>query len=114
MQRFSFHLECSSCATPYDPHQLINVCRKCAAPLLVEYDFSPAPELRDKIRLGQPTMWRYAEMLPAGGDVVTLGEGITPLLPSKLAPNVYFKDESKNPTRSFKSRGMAVAVTMAA
>jgi threonine synthase len=60
-------------------------------------------------------MWRYAEVLPAGdGDeIVTLGEGITPLLKSKQFDNVWFKDESKNPTRSFKSRGMAAAVTMA-
>jgi threonine synthase len=59
-------------------------------------------------------MWRYAEVLPAGdADVVTLGEGVTPLLPSTQFPGVWIKDESKNPTRSFKSRGMAAAVTMA-
>ena len=57
-------------------------------------------------------MWRYAEVLPRA-EVVTLGEGITPLLQSKQYPNVWIKDESKNPTRSFKSRGMSVAVTMA-
>ena len=60
-------------------------------------------------------MWRYAEILPAGevDDPVTLGEGITPLLPSRSRRNVWIKDESKNPTRSFKCRGMAAAVTMA-
>ena len=60
-------------------------------------------------------MWRYLDVLPADSldDVVTLGEGLTPLLPSKSRPNVYLKDESKNPTRSFKSRGMSAAVTMA-
>jgi len=58
-------------------------------------------------------MWRYAEVLPADEDVVTLGEGITPLLPSKDHPDLWIKDESKNPTRSFKSRGMSAAVTMA-
>lgn len=59
-------------------------------------------------------MWRYAEVLPGEAeDIVTLGEGITPLLPSTQFPNVFYKDESKNPTRSFKSRGMAAAVTMA-
>ncbi|HMC20520.1 MAG TPA: threonine synthase [Thermoanaerobaculia bacterium] len=112
-RRFSFHLECSACATRYDPDQLINLCRKCGAPLLVQYDLSPAPELRDEIKLRQPTMWRYAEVLP-GEDPVTLGEGITPLLQSDQFQNVWIKDESKNPTRSFKSRGMAAAVTMAA
>ncbi len=114
MRRFSFQLHCSACATGYDPNQLINLCRKCGAPLLVEYDFSPAPELREAIRSRAPNMWRYAEVLPADADFVTLGEGITPLLQSKRSAHVFFKDESRNPTRSFKSRGMAVAVTMAA
>ena len=58
-------------------------------------------------------MWRYAEVLPAD-EGITLGEGITPLLRSTQFENVWIKDESKNPTRSFKSRGMAAAVTMAA
>jgi len=79
----------------------------------VEYDLSPAPDLREKIRSRPPTMWRYAEVLPAD-DGITLGEGITPLLHSTQFENVWIKDESKNPTRSFKSRGMAAAVTMAA
>ncbi|HEY8132685.1 MAG TPA: threonine synthase [Thermoanaerobaculia bacterium] len=112
-RRFSFHLLCSACATEYDPDQLINLCRKCGAPLLVQYDFSPALDLRNEIKLRQPTMWRYAEVLP-GEEPVTLGEGITPLLQSDQFQNVWIKDESKNPTRSFKSRGMSAAVTMAA
>ena len=60
-------------------------------------------------------MWRYADVLPIDDDseIVTLGEGRTPLLPSHSRANVRIKDESKNPTRSFKSRGMAAAVTMA-
>jgi threonine synthase len=60
-------------------------------------------------------MWRYRDVLPIESDdeIVTLGEGMTPLLPSRTRPNVFIKDESKNPTRSFKSRGMAAAVTMA-
>jgi len=112
-RRFPFHLRCSSCSSVYDANQLINLCPKCGGPLLVEYDLSPAPELRSAIRSRAPNMWRYAEVLPADENVVTLGEGITPLLPSKDHPDLWIKDESKNPTRSFKSRGMAVAVTMA-
>jgi threonine synthase len=112
-RRFSFRLRCSACATEYDPDQLINLCRKCSAPIVVEYDLSPAPDLREKIRSRPPTMWRYAEVLPAD-DGITLGEGITPLLQSTQFENVWIKDESKNPTRSFKSRGMSAAVTMAA
>src|SRR5689334_21173928 len=54
-------------------------------------------------------------MLPVDyeAEIVTIGEGLTPLRPSRERPNVFIKDESKNPTRSFKARGMAAAVTMA-
>ena len=60
-------------------------------------------------------MWRYLDVLPADSedDIVTLGEGLTPLLPANSRRNVFIKDESKNPTRSFKSRGMSAAVSMA-
>jgi threonine synthase len=57
-------------------------------------------------------MWRYAEVLP-GSEPVTLGEGLTPMLPSRTTPNVFIKDEGLNPTASFKARGMSAAVTMA-
>jgi threonine synthase len=66
-----------------------------------------------------PNLWRYAEVLPGSGDPVSLGEGMTPLLPLRfLGPSlgietVLLKDEALNPTGSFKSRGMATAVTMA-
>jgi threonine synthase len=115
MRRFKADLHCSACDTPYEIKELINLCRRCGGPLLVRYDLSPAPELRREISTRRPDMWRYAEVLPANGpeEIVTLGEGITPLLPSRTRPNVFIKDESKNPTRSFKSRGMAAAVTMA-
>lgn len=107
------YLQCSACNEQYDPNQLINLCRKCGGPILALYDFTPDPQLREKIKTRAPNMWRYAEVLPDGGEPVTLGEGITPLLASKHFDNVWIKDESKNPTRSFKSRGMAAAVTMA-
>jgi len=93
----------------------MNLCPNDGAPLLVRYDIAKSPELRDEIRTRPATMWRYRELLPADdeSEIVTLGEGITPLLQSKHFDNVWLKDESKNPTRSFKSRGMAAAVTMA-
>ena len=76
----------------------------------MHYNLTSAVELRRR-----SDMWRYLDVLPADSidEVVTLGEGLTPLLPARTQPNVYLKDESKNPTRSFKSRGMAAAVTMA-
>ncbi|MDP9360251.1 MAG: threonine synthase [Acidobacteriota bacterium] len=93
----------------------MNLCPNDGAPLLAHYDLAPSPELRDEIRTRAATMWRYRELLPADDEreIVTLGEGITPLLRSTQFENVWIKDESKNPTRSFKSRGMAAAVTMA-
>jgi threonine synthase len=64
-------------------------------------------------------MWRYAEVLPGSEDPVTLGEGMTPLLPMRFVGpaagirDLWCKDESMNPTGSFKARGMSAAVTMA-
>jgi len=57
-------------------------------------------------------MWRYAEVLPEA-EPVSLGEGFTPMLPSRDFSNVHIKDEGLNPTGSFKARGMSAAVTMA-
>ena len=89
---------------------LYNLCPQCSAPILVEYELTRAPRVSSR----RPDMWRYSSVLPVTdeSEIVTLGEGITPLLPTRLR-GVFIKDESKNPTRSFKSRGMAAAVTMA-
>ena len=104
-------LRCSRCdwSSPIDA--LYNLCPKCSAPILVHYELTPRPMVVSR----RPDMWRYIDVLPVDDptEIVTLGEGITPLLPSHSRPNVFIKDESKNPTRSFKSRGMAAAVTMA-
>ena len=90
---------------------LYNLCPNCSAPILVHYELTRGTP---RVSASRPDMWRYALVLPIEDEreIVTLGEGITPLLPSRR-PNVFIKDESKNPTRSFKSRGMAAAVTMA-
>src|SRR5260221_3026264 len=106
---------CAHCGATYDTRQLVNLCRACGGRICDQYDLAPDPALRDAIRGRPATMWRYAEVLPARetDPIVSLGEGITPLLPSRTLPNLWIKDESKNPTRSFKSRGMAAAVTMA-
>lgn len=115
MRRFQLALDCSACGTKHDPAALQNLCRSCQAPLLVQYAIERDTALRTEIRSRRCDLWRYREVLPAvrDEDIVSLGEGCTPLLRSRLGPNVFVKDESRNPTRSFKSRGMAVAVTMA-
>jgi threonine synthase len=104
-------LHCSRCQWRSPIDALYNLCPTCSAPILVQYDLVPAP----RFSCTRPDMWRYIDVLPVDdeSEIVTLGEGITPLLPARSRRNVYVKDESKNPTRSFKSRGMAAAVTMA-
>jgi len=92
-------------------------------PILVRYDLDAVNlALNPRMLRDRPqTMWRYRELLPIDDDdaIVSLGETVTPLihcpcLGARLgAPNLYIKDESRLPTGSFKSRGMAVAVSMA-
>lgn len=103
-------LRCSRCDWHSPIDALYNLCPTCSAPILVHYEFAEKPRLRQR-----SDMWRYMDMLPVAdeSEIVTLGEGLTPLLPSRERANIFIKDESKNPTRSFKSRGMAAAVTMA-
>ena len=103
---------CFACETPHDPRQLLTVCTRCGLPLRVDYDLSRV-RLRLKDLLDRPpTLWRYREVLPlTAGDEISLAEGFTPLLP--VERNVWVKDEARNPTGSFKARGMAVAISMA-
>jgi len=91
--------------------------------LLVRYDLERAKMFLKKESLAtrRPDMWRYREMLPVERDenIVSLGEGWTPLLRATRlgrrvgVPDLFIKDESQNPTQSFKARGMAAAVSMA-
>ena len=117
------HLECSvPCgAGPYDHRHVQHLCR-CGAPLLARYDMQAARGWERGSLAGRPpTLWRYREMLPVAEDEepVTLAEGFTPLmhvrtLGARVGLNhVYVKDESLNPTNSFKARGMSAAVTKA-
>ena len=108
------HLECTKCGDHLDPGIPQTVCPKDAGVLYPRYDFGKLRTSfkRESLAGRTPTMWRYAEVLP-GTDPVTLGEGLTPMLPSRTTPNVYIKDEGLNPTASFKARGMSAAVTMA-
>lgn len=90
-------------------------------PIWVRYDLEAvgAAMTKELVASRDPTLWRYRELLPAGEEIVTFGEGMSPLLPcprlgSRLgASQLWIKDESQLPTGSFKSRGLAMAVTMA-
>ena len=117
------HLECAACNLRHEARRLLNLCMECGKPLLVRYDLEAAARTLTKESLGgrRSDMWRYREVLPVEKDdhLVSLGEGLTPLLRSEnLArelgiDELYIKDESQNPTQSFKARGMSAAVSMA-
>lgn len=121
MTRYDWHLECSACGTRGDPAGLPTVCPSCGQPWLVRYpDRRLSLTDRAEIHRGHG-MWRFRRFLPlADGEApVTLGEGDTPLLQlDRAAPTLgydalWLKDESTNPTGSFKARGLAMAVTRA-
>ncbi len=116
------HLRCSKCSATYPPGQVYNLC-DCGKPLLVIYDLAQAAQTLTPAALTERprTLWRYREVLPVEREqfIVSLGEGFTPLVPCHRLgerlnmPRLFIKDESFNPTGSFKARGMAVAVSMA-
>lgn len=120
---FVKNLECSRCTQTFSHQQLHNLCRDCQSPLLVRYQLHQIKRhIKKTALLDRPTdMWRYAEVLPVDNeeDIVTLGEGYTPLLPLQRVgkryglSKLYVKDESLNPTGSFKARGLSAAVSMA-
>src|SRR5947207_8519358 len=117
------HLECAACGLRHEARRLHNLCTACGKPLLVRYDLITAAAALTKecLKERDPDLWRYREILPVERDenVVTLGEGFTPLVrASRLGAQLglselYIKDEGQNPTQSFKARGMTAAVSMA-
>jgi len=120
---FISELECSGCGTKYSHEEIHTFCPICQSPLLVRYDLGAARQHvdRDGFRCRQGRMWRWHELLPVKDprNFVFLGEGDTallhlPTLGKELGyPNLFVKDESSNPTGSFKARGLAAAVSKA-
>jgi len=117
------HLECSSCGNRHDADLLVNMCPECTRPFLARYDLPAAAKEIDRYNPARSRdVWRYPELLPVrnASFVVSLGEGWTPLVDARrLAKSLgcealLVKDESTNPTGSFKARGMALAVSRAA
>ncbi len=106
--------ECSKCGATFTAETAQNVCTKDGGPLYVRYDLAEIRRntTRESVNAGPKSMWRYAAVLP-DAEPVTLGEGFTPMLPSRKYPNLLIKDEGLNPTGSFKARGMSAALTMA-
>jgi threonine synthase len=119
---FAQEIACPRCQKRFALSQLLNLC-PCGSPLLVRYDLKKArtqfrPSLLSR-RIA--SLWRYREILPLQHDdnLVSLGEGFTPLLEAKTlarevgVERVWIKDEAQNPTGSFKDRGLCLAITMA-
>ncbi|HSL45134.1 MAG TPA: threonine synthase [Anaerolineales bacterium] len=122
-QSYLSHLECSGCGKQYTHNEIHTFCPLCQSPLLSIYDLKRARESvdRDEITRRKRGMWRWHELLPVlhPENQIFLGEGDAPLL---LLPrlgkelglaHLYVKDESSNPTGSFKARGLAAAVSKA-
>ena len=117
------HLQCSACGRTDEADALQTVCRACGKVLLARYDLARARGvIKPADLIGRAaSLWRYAELLPVRDvdNVVTLGEGWTPLLPAANlgralgCRRLLLKDEGLNPTGSFKARGMSVAVSRA-
>ena len=113
-------LRCRECGADYEL-QATHVCEACFGPLDVRYDYGLIREMvsRERIAEGPPTMWRYRDLLPLEDDaqIISLGEGFTPLVKAERLGaelglrNLYLKNDSMNPTNSFKDRVVSVAVS---
>ncbi len=123
MYSYLSHLECTACLKTYSPDELHNTCRACGKVLFARYDLDALKKnlTRADLNARVSTLWRWHELLPvrAQENVITLGEGGTPLLHARALgrahgfDQLYIKEEGLNPTGSFKARGMAVAVSRA-
>ena len=116
------HLKCRNCSATYEL-AAVHVCVECFAPLEIGYDEDRLRRVtRESIEAGPANLWRYVGLLPAGHDEATrvsLGAGNTPLrrvdrLAAELGmKSLWVKDDSANPTHSFKDRVVSVALSAA-
>jgi threonine synthase len=116
-------LQCSDCGKTYSTYEVHTFCPDCQAPLLVNYDLNAAKQQvqREEISRRLKGMWRWHEFLPIREpqNMISLGEGDAALLTlprvgtSLGLTNLFIKDESSNPTGSFKARGLSSAVSKA-
>ena len=116
-------LECPQCHQVFSAEKEQTFCHECHTPILARYDLANLRRDldRDELQLRPHGMWRWRELLPIHNlnYIASLGEGDTPLLPlprlGKMLgiPKLWAKDESVNPTASFKARGLSAAVSKA-
>jgi len=116
------HLECVECGKVFSKESVHTLCDEpdCKSILSAKYDFGANTLTKEELKNRPATLWRYKEFLPVldEANIVSLGEGFTPILKlNNLSHidrrNVILKDESNNPTGSFKARGLGVAVSKA-
>ncbi len=115
------HLDCPRCGATYDATTWHGVCPRCSGPLLARYDLGAVTVTPAEVAARPPDLWRYHELLPvsAAEHVVSLGEGMTPLLAAPRLgaelgiDRLLVKDEGLLPTGTFKARGAAVGVSRA-
>ena len=114
-------LKCRECQEEY-PIEPINVCEFCFGPLEIDYDYNLIREniSKEKIKSGPLTIWRYQDLLPIETqNIIDIGTGFTPLIKANNLGNrlglnnLYIKNDSVNPTFSFKDRVVSVAATKA-
>ncbi len=115
-------LRCRECGAEYELRPT-HACEMCFGPLDVVYDYAEIKSRlsRERIEAGPPSIWRYRDLLPVpdGAPVVTLGEGFTPLVRAERLGaelglrNLWLKNDTMNPTNSFKDRVVSVAVSWA-
>ena len=123
MKSYLTHLECTACGRTVEADQPVRTCPACGKVLYARYDLDAAKRsmTREALASRAPDMWRYFEVLPIRdqSNVVTLGEGYTPLLRvERLRREIgcgplLIKDEGINPTSTFKARGQSAAVSKA-
>lgn len=119
------HVECTVCGARYDSERLWRLSPCCEKPFYPRYDLDALRDgfRRESLACREPTLWRYAEVLPVRDPAyrLSLGEGFTPLIEAaRLARElgvgggrIWLKDEGQNPTGSFKARGLVMAVARA-
>jgi threonine synthase len=117
------HLQCTACGREHDAERLRNLCPACGKVLFARYDLRRAARTltREAVVARPRGMWRWRELLPVreARNIVSLGEGDTPLMPvARLGAvagltRLLLKDEGTNPTGSFKARGISAAVSRA-
>src|SRR5262249_23458606 len=119
---FVIDIACARCGKVYSPGQILNLC-SCGAPLLVRYDLVriATAVVKSILKGRQPSLWRYHEFLPVDKDenIFSLRYASTPLIAAERTARqlgvakLWMKDEARNPTGSFKDRGLSAAISMA-